>query len=236
MRPIISYLRVSTAKQGRSGLGLSAQRDANGRFANAEGFTIAEEYIETETGKGADALQRRPILAAALADARKRKCPMLVSKLDRLSRDVHFISGLMAHRVPFIVAELGPEVDPFMLHIYAALSQKERALISARTREALRAAKARGTKLGNPTNLPEAQAKGAAANRDAAHRFAENVLPVIRQIQSSGVTSLRGIADALNTRGVKTARGGQWAAQTVANVLRAARSLFGPSPRRRRSS
>src|SRR4051812_20754636 len=120
MRPIISYLRVSTSSQGRSGLGLEAQREANARFAEAHGFTVAAEHVEVETGKGADALERRPILAAALADARKRKSPVLVSKLDRLSRDVHFISGLMAQRVPFIVAELGPEVDPFMLHVYAA--------------------------------------------------------------------------------------------------------------------
>src|SRR5262249_645197 len=158
-RAIISYLRVSTATQGRSGLGLEAQREANARFAEANGFAIAAEHVEVETGKGADALDRRPVLAAALAEARRKRCPVLVSKLDRLSRDVHFISGLMVHRVPFIVAELGPEVDPFMLHIYAALSQKERALISARTKDALRAAKARGRELGNRTNLAEAQEK-----------------------------------------------------------------------------
>ncbi len=222
MRPIISYLRVSTDKQGRSGLGLDAQREANARFTEANGFAIIREHVEIETGKGADALERRPVLAGALADARKRKCPVLVSKLDRLSRDVHFISGLMVHRVPFIVAELGPEVDPFMLHIYAALSQKERALISARTRDALRAAKVKGKQLGNRTNLAEAQAKGADANREAARRFALNVLPVIREVQAAGVKSLRAIATTLNARGIRTARGGQWAAQTVANVLRAA--------------
>jgi DNA invertase Pin-like site-specific DNA recombinase len=103
-----------------------------------------------ETGKGADALDRRPPLKAALAAARKLKCHVAVAKLDRLSRDVHFISGLMAHKVPFMVAELGPDVDPFVLHLFAALAEKERPLISTRTRQALSSAKARGVALGNP--------------------------------------------------------------------------------------
>src|SRR5205085_173903 len=120
------------------------------RFAEAEGLEIVAQYVEVESGKGADALDRRPQLAAALADARKRRCPVLVAKLDRLSRDVHFISGLMAHRVPFVVAELGADADPFMLHLYAALAEKERSLISQRTRVALAAKKAQGYKLGNP--------------------------------------------------------------------------------------
>ena len=111
---------------------------------------MAHEFVEVETGKGADALDRRPQLKAALAAARKLKCHVAVAKLDRLSRDVHFISGLMAHKVPFLVAELGPDVDPFVLHLFAALAEKERALISTRTRQALSAAKARGVTLGNP--------------------------------------------------------------------------------------
>src|SRR5580765_4513619 len=107
LQPIVSYIRVSTAQQGKSGLGLEAQRAALARFAETEGLDVAGEFIEVETGKGADALDRRPKLAAALAEARKRKCAVVVAKLDRLSRDVHFISGLMTHRVPFVVAELG---------------------------------------------------------------------------------------------------------------------------------
>src|SRR6516162_8680460 len=151
MKPIIAYCRVSTGRQGRSGLGLEAQREATQRFANANGFAITgEPFVEVETGKGADALERRPQLKGALDAARKRKCPVIVAKLDRLSRDVHFISGLMQQKVPFIVAELGPDVDPFMLHIYAALAEKERRNISDRTREALAAAKARGQQLGDP--------------------------------------------------------------------------------------
>jgi DNA invertase Pin-like site-specific DNA recombinase len=217
--PIIAYCRVSTARQGRSGLGLDAQRDAVARFAAAEGFEITREFVEVETGKGSDALQRRPELVAALAEARRRKCPIAVAKLDRLSRNVHFISGLMEHRVPFLVTELGRDVDPFMLHIYAALAEKERRLISQRTKAALRAAKARGVRLGNP-QLAEAQSVGAARVRAQADRFAATVLPVIREAQSAGATSLRAIADVLNARGVRTARGGKWAATQVRDILR----------------
>jgi DNA invertase Pin-like site-specific DNA recombinase len=120
--PLVTYIRVSTARQGKSGLGIDAQRDALARFVTAEGFDIAAEHVEVETGKGADALDRQPKLSAALADAKRRRCKIAVAKLDRLSRDVHFISGLMSERVPFVVTELGPNVDPFMLHIYAALA------------------------------------------------------------------------------------------------------------------
>jgi hypothetical protein len=114
MERAVAYLRVSTQQQQRSGLGIEAQRAAIERFAAAESLTMIEEYSEFETGKGADALDRRPQLAAALAAARKAKCSIVVSKLDRLSRDVAFVSGLMAQRVPFIVAELGRDADPFM--------------------------------------------------------------------------------------------------------------------------
>ena len=151
--------------------------------------------------------------------ARKAKGAVVVAKLDRLSRDVHFVSGLMAHRVPFIVAELGADADPFMLHIYAALAEKERNLIAERTRVALAARKTSGTVLGNRTNLAEASAKGASANRSAADAFASNVLPVVKEIQAAGVTTHRGLAAALNARGVRTARGGEWHATTVRNLL-----------------
>src|SRR3954462_1538206 len=137
MESAIAYLRVSTQRQQRSGLGIEAQRAAIERFAQAEGLTIISEYTEAETGKGADPGARRPQLAAALATARKAKCSIVVSKLDRLSRNVAFVSGLMAQRVPFIVAELGRDADPFMQHLYAALAEKERRLISERTRAAL---------------------------------------------------------------------------------------------------
>jgi len=219
MQPLVAYLRVSTDKQGKSGLGIEAQREAIARFANTEGCKVVSEVVEVETGKGADALDRRPQLAAALSQARKAKAAVCVAKLDRLSRDVHFISGLMAQRVPFVVAELGADADPCMLHLYAALAEKERKLISERTRLALAAKKAQGAKLGNRTNLAEAAAKGAKANRVGADAFAANILPVIQQIRASGVRGDRAIAEALNARGIKTARGGTWHRTTVRNLL-----------------
>jgi len=215
----IAYYRVSTQRQGRSGLGIEAQRAAVSRFAEAEGMTLLDELIEIETGKGADALDRRPQLAAALALARQQKCPVVVAKLDRLSRDVAFISGLMASRVPFIVAELGADADPFMLHLYAALAEKERRLISERTRDALSSRKGSGVKLGNPTNGAEAAAKGRVVSIREADRFAQTITPVIETLKASGVTSLRGIAVALNNRGVRTARGGRWQVSNVRNLL-----------------
>lgn len=215
---LIAYVRVSTGRQGKSGLGLEAQRENIARFAAAEGYEVVSEYVEVETGKGADALDRRPKLAAALAEARKIKGAVVVAKLDRLSRDVHFISGLMAHRVPFIVTELGPDVDPFILHLYAALGEKERNLIAARTKAALAVKKAQGVKLGSPDIEKAAKAgrKVVIANAD---RHADNVLPLIQAIQKAGATTLREIAAALNARGIQTARGGVWYAMTVKNVL-----------------
>lgn len=222
----IAYYRVSTQRQGRSGLGIEAQRTAIQRFAGAEGLTIVEEFVEVETGKGNDALDRRPRLAQALEAARRAKCPVIVAKLDRLSRDVAFIAGLMAQRIPFIVAELGADADPFMLHLYAALAEKERRLISERTRAALAARKASGTRLGNRVNAAEAASLGRQASLAEADRFAGQVLPVIASLQRAGITSLRQLAIALNNRGVRTARGGQWQVSNVRNVLARARARF----------
>ena len=217
-RILVAYLRVSTDRQGKSGLGLEAQLKAVEAFAVANGYQIIAEFVEIETGKGANALDRRPKLAAALAAARKAKCAVVVAKLDRLSRDVAFVAGLMAQRVPFIVTELGPDADPFMLHIYAALAEKERAMISARTKSALAGKVGTGV-LGNRTNLAEASAKGAEANRAGAQAFAANVRPIIESIRKAGVTSNRGIAAELNARRVETARGGEWSAVQVRRIL-----------------
>ena len=156
---------------------------------------MVREFVEVETGKGSDALDRRPQLKAALAAAKRLKCLVAVAKLDRLSRDVHFISGLMAHRVPFVVAELGADVDPFVLHLFAALAEKERSLISTRTRQALAAAKARGVLLGNP-KLHTARRSAVEAVTAEADRFAANVLPIIREAQKAGAITLREIAAA----------------------------------------
>ncbi len=222
-REIIGYLRVSTDRQGRSGLGLAAQREALARFAEAEGYTIRAEHLEVETGKGSDAIERRPELKAALEAARKAKCPIIVAKLDRLSRDVAFIAGLMAQRVPFIVAELGADADPFMLHLYAALAEKERRLIAARTKAALSAAKARGQRLGlsSParTDAEAVSKAGTAAVVAEADKLAALLLPVVKSIQANGATTLRAVAAELNARGVKTARGGEWHATTARNLL-----------------
>src|SRR4051794_16867664 len=195
---IVSYLRVSTTRQGRSGLGLEAQRAAIAQFVETEGYEVVEEFVEIESGKGADALDLRPELASALARAKRTKCSVVVARLDRLSRNVAFISSLMARRVPFISVELGADCDPFMLHLYAALAEKERALISARTKAALAAKKAEeiGWKPGNPTNLSEAGIIGREVNKRAADVFAANTLPIIRQIQASGVKSYQALADA----------------------------------------
>ena len=125
----------------------------------------------------------------------------------------------MAQRVPFIVAELGADADPFMLHVYAALAENERAMISARTKAALQAKRAAGVQLGNRTNLAAAQSKGAAANATAADAFAANVVPVVCSIQAAGINTLSGIAEALNARGVKTARGGAWHATSVNRLM-----------------
>jgi DNA invertase Pin-like site-specific DNA recombinase len=207
-KDLIPYYRVSTQRQGRSGLGLEAQRAAVTRFAEAEGLTIGPEFIEIETGKGADALDRRPQLAAALAEAKRRKASVVVAKLDRLSRDVAFIAGLMAQRVPFVVAELGIDADPFMLHVYAALAEKERAMISTRTKAALAAAKARGKVLGN--------AKQAAANRETAIENAEALRPILAPIINLSATRIAAI---LNERKISAPRGGRWQATTVLRVL-----------------
>ena len=199
---LIAYIRVSTQRQAKSGLGMEAQRAAIEAFAQANGLNIIDWHHEAETGKGADALAKRPILAAALAQARKAKASIVVAKLDRLSRDVAFIAGLMAQRVPFITVEHGLDVDPFVLHLYAALAAK----------------KALGVKLGNP-NAAEAGRLGQAAQKVAADANAANVLPIIRSLQASGLTTLAQIAHALNMRGVRTVRGGEWHASTVRNIL-----------------
>ena len=224
-RQIVAYLRVSTQTQGRSGLGLDAQREAVTRFCAAEGFTVAAEYVEVETGKGADALDRRPKLAVALGNAKRLGCSVVVAKLDRLSRDVAFIASLMAQRVPFLVCDLGPNADPFMLHIYAALAEQERRMISTRTKVALAAAKARGVSLGGdrghrPAAAPDAKLGGEAV-RQMADQHAHGLLSTIEGVRHDlgAGASLQAIARALGERGVPTARGGAWTATAVRRVL-----------------
>jgi DNA invertase Pin-like site-specific DNA recombinase len=212
MKPAIGYIRVSTGKQGKSGLGLAAQQAGIARFAEQEGYAVTETFTEVQSGKDDD--QRRPQLAAALEAARKAKAPVIVAKLDRLSRDVHFISGLMKHKVAFIVADLGADTDPFMLHLYAALAEKERRMISQRTKDALASAKARGKKLGG---LRE---HGREAQQAALSR-AEQLRPML-SVHAAAGRSARAVAKDFNERGVVTSAGGSWHAMTV---LRTARRL-----------
>jgi len=221
MTKAIAYIRVSTEQQGKSGLGLEAQRQAIMRFAEVEGFDVVEWAEEVETGKGTDALAKRPVLAQALSKARDADCPVIVAKLDRLSRDVAFIAGLMSERVPFIVAELGKSVDPFLMHIYAAVAEQERRTISERTKQALQAAKNRGRKLGGYRGGPVPdQRKAAQAASDKAREYVEKMRPIIEGLKAQGL-SIRQIAAELERQGVKTSRGKtQWGATTVARILK----------------
>ena len=206
--PIVAYYRVSTARQGRSGLGLDAQRKAVAAYAASTGLRVAEEFTEVETGKGADALEKRPVFAQALLKAKKLKVPIVVAKLDRLSRDVAFVSSLMSKKVDFRDAS-DPNASTFLLHIKAAVAEEERRMIAQRTREALAAAKERGVVLGN-----QAQAdanKAAAAARDAILK------PVLKGLIGS---STRVIAQELTNRGIATPSGGRnWNPMTVLRVM-----------------
>lgn len=223
----VSYLRVSTDKQGRSGLGIQAQREAVTAFLNGGNWQLAAEFVETESGKRND----RPQLALAIAACRKYKARLVVAKLDRLSRDAAFLTKLLADNALDVRCADMPEADKLMLRIMAALAQWEREQISKRTKDALAAAKKRGVKLGGP-KLAKVRARGHATGRKRADAFAGNVRPVIEQIRSSGVTSLRRVAEALTARGIPTARGGVWSAQQVANVMkRSAWRRFVPSLR-----
>lgn len=215
MRKYIQLRRVSTDQQGDSKLGLEAQARVIEQFVQAEGGEIVADYIEIISGGDHD----RPVLMEAIAEAKRRKCWIAVSKLDRLSRDVEVVAGLMNKGVKFVVAELGHDVDPFLLHLYAALGEKERKLIGQRTREALASLKAQGRVLGNVVTLEQHRAKGHERQAQRAREDAANILPIIREIQSLGRTTLAAIAEDLNKRNVQTARGGRWHKASVARVL-----------------
>jgi DNA invertase Pin-like site-specific DNA recombinase len=194
---------------------LEAQQAAISLFCAQHGYEIEAEYREVETGKGSDALDRRPELAAAMKHARKlgkggkaRSAPIIVSKLDRISRDVHFVSGLMVQRIPFIVTELGLNVDPFMLHIHAAVAEKERERIAQRTREALTAAKARGQQLGDPDIGQLRQAEAA----ERANRL-RSIIEPLRDIPAKRISEI------LNQRKITAPRGGNWQATQVIRLL-----------------
>lgn len=229
MKPIVAYYRVSTARQGSSGLGLEAQRSACAAYAQQHGIEIVAEFTEIETGTGNDALSLRPQLSNAMNHAHDLNCALLVAKLDRLSRDVAFVSGLISKGTKFTVAELGEDVDPFMLHIYAAVAEKERSLISERTKHALAQCRRRGVRLGNRTNLAQAQESGRQSQRQNSVEFARRLMPTLDGLLRSENYSLKAIADRLNDLGVATARGGKWYPSTVKNLIETCRTHHGLS-------
>lgn len=210
----VAYYRVSTEKQGRSGLGLDAQRRAVEAYLNGGSWKLVDEFTEIESGKRAE----RPKLAEAIRSAKKHKATLVIAKLDRLSRNVAFIANLMEAGVDFVAVDM-PHANKLTIHILSAVAEHEREMISQRTRAALSSAKSRGVVLGNRTNLEVAQARSRASRTGQADQFAANVLPVILQIKAAGIGSLSGIASALNARGLRTPRGGEWQPVQVKRVL-----------------
>jgi DNA invertase Pin-like site-specific DNA recombinase len=213
----IGYYRVSTQKQGKSGLGLDAQKKMVADFVAINGGEIVAEYTEIESGKRDD----RPELMKAMKHADMISGKLLVGKLDRLSRDLHFITSLQKSRVDFVVSDM-PNCDSFSIHIYGAMAQKEREMISARTKAGLAAAKAKGKKLGtnnlNMELVKEASAKGVRTRVQIAFDNAHKVVMTIRSMRSQG-KSLRAVAAELNKMGVPTPRGCEWTATAIKNAM-----------------
>ena len=211
----VSYLRVSTDKQGATGLGIEAQLKAVEDYLNGGRWTLVQEYLEVESGKRSD----RPQLLAALAHAKAIDATLVIAKLDRLSRNVAFISNLMESGVEFVAADM-PMANRLTVHVLAAVAEHEREMISQRTKAALAAAKA----LGNPNGARalvgrRGGAKGIARLKAKADAYAANILPVIEAIRAENKTSMNAIADELNKRGILTPNGGQWWATSVRNLL-----------------
>src|SRR6202048_3229813 len=209
----VAYFRVSTDKQGKSGLGLEAQREAVMNYLNGGRWTLVDEFTEVESGKRND----RPELEMALAACKRQKAKLVIAKLDRLGRNLAFIATRMESGVEF-VAVYNPHANKLTVHILAAVAQHERELISERTKAALAAAKRRGKRLGNP-NLPKAAKRGVAALKANARQFAANVRPIIEEIMRAGTRSHNAIAAKLNERNVRTARGGVWTHVQVGAIL-----------------
>ncbi len=218
---VVAYFRVSTAAQGRSGLGLEAQRQAVAQYCGGRACQVVGEFVEIESGK----LDSRPELAKALHLAKVTGATLVVAKLDRLSRNVAFLAALQDSGAQFVAADM-PEANELTIHIMAAVAQAERKAISRRTKEALAAARARGVRLGNPNGAAalvradKGNAASVAVIREGADRFATDLRPIIDDITAAGHTSLRALAVELNRRGIVTRRGGQWHAPTVRGILR----------------
>src|SRR5215212_4761319 len=215
----VAYYRVSTERQGKSGLGLEAQRKAVADFLNGGNWRLVAEFTEVESGKHSD----RPALAKAFQACRLRRAKLVIAKLDRLSRDAHFLLGLEKAGVDFVAADM-PTANRLTVGIMAMVADEERRLISKRTKEALAAAKARGIKLGGDRGViisVQARKVSRRARREASEARATDLTPVIAELQAAGVTSLGGLARGLNERGIPTARGGaKWTPVQVSRVLR----------------
>ena len=213
MSGIIGYVRVSTQRQGRSGLGLEAQLAAINHYAAQNGADVVAIYEEIESGKISD----RPELAKALAHARRAKAPLVVAKLDRLARSVAFVSQIMDSGAEFIAVD-NPFATRLTLHILAAVAEHEAALISTRTKAALQAAKARGVRLGSPVGT-DTSAMARKARSLKAQARAQNISAIIRDIEHAGVNTLSGVARALEARGVRTPAGNvNWQPVQVARI------------------
>lgn len=226
-KAFVAYYRVSTDRQGRSGLGLDAQRKAVEDFLNGNGSNIVAEFTEVESGKNA----ARPELAKAIAAARLHGARLIVAKLDRLARDAAFLLSLRDSGVDFIAADM-PDANRLTVGILAMVAEAEREAISERTKAALAAAKERGVKLGNPEHLTDAdRAKGREVSREIrsarADQRALDLAPIIDEIREEGASSLREIAAALDDRGIPTARGSTWTAAAVRRVLKRLEKLEG---------
>jgi DNA invertase Pin-like site-specific DNA recombinase len=219
-RKFVAYYRVSTAKQGASGLGLEAQQEAVRSYLNGGRWKMVDEVTEIESGKRSD----RPALARALSLCRIHKATLIIAKLDRLARNVNFISNLMESGVEFTAVDF-PQANRLTVHILAAVAEHEAAMISARTKAALQAAKARGVALGTPNHklIARHAQKGTQASAEArsaaARTRAADILPVIHSVQADGVSTLAGIAETLNGRGIPAPRGGSWSPVQVSRVL-----------------
>ena len=214
MTKFVAYLRVSTARQGRSGLGLDAQRHAVQAFVTSRaGKIIAPEFVETESGKRND----RPQLQMALGRCKATGASLVVAKLDRLSRNAAFLLTLRDSGVPFVAADM-PEANTLTIGILAVMAQAEREAISARTKAALAAAKLRGIKLGNPNGRPNLKpGNGTAAASKAARTFAQGLLPMVSDLETTGL-SLNAIARQFNEEGIQSRRGGLWTAKAISNL------------------
>jgi DNA invertase Pin-like site-specific DNA recombinase len=217
MKKYVSYFRVSTAKQGVSGLGLEAQQESVRRFLNGGQWTMVGEFIEVESGKRND----RPQLAHALALCRRHRATLIIGKLDRLGRNVHFISGLMESGVAFLAVDM-PEANKLTLHIMAAFAEHEAGLISQRTKDALGAARARGVVLGgNRGKLAVARVAGALVRTAKAQRLKADLRPILEAERAAVGQSggLRAIAARLNERGIPAPSGGNWHPTSILRIM-----------------